>query len=163
VYGSTCRLQPIMAALSKANATCSLLLESVVQVSYGAAPCHDILTQLSQGFNFAHFNFIQLPSLPNSNCFVYTLMGTLVSEETKCFSPVVHIMCSSTTYLYFMPSHLKSQTTIFLQLKMQFGSMDSKSSLNSLHLRIVLSYIIFVFLLKGKKCFLFWIRFVFFR
>jgi hypothetical protein len=37
-----------MEALVKAKATCSLLLESMVQVSYGAYPFSDRLIQLSQ-------------------------------------------------------------------------------------------------------------------
>jgi hypothetical protein len=47
----------------------------------------------------------------------------------------------------------------FRLLEFSFGAMDGQGSLNSLH-QIILNYIVFVFLCKGQRCFLFQIRFV---
>jgi 4-coumarate--CoA ligase len=69
---------PIMAALLRAKAAGALPLESLVQVSSGAAP---LSGRLFQDFlhTFPHVDFIQVCSLPNSSCLQYTLLGNIGS------------------------------------------------------------------------------------
>jgi 4-coumarate--CoA ligase len=69
---------PIMAALLRAKAAGALPLESLVQVSSGAAP---LSGRLVQDFlqTFPHVDFIQVRSLPNSSCLQHTLLGNIGS------------------------------------------------------------------------------------